>query len=110
MAARRFIVSRQAGDNKVVQLDSYRSSSRTTGDAVASVAADEQATGAQLVTTWTDAVIKYTDPTMAHLSELAAAVDDVLEADSFESQRAALLQIANGARAEMAERLRRGRR
>lgn len=92
----------------VIDLESYRG--KRLESAAESLASDEFATGRQLVATWTDALQKFSDPTCAHLAELASAVDDLLEADDYESMRCAALQIVNGARSEMAERLRRGKR
>lgn len=85
----------------VTDLESYRC--RVIESAAASVAADERATGAQLVAQWLGLAPLYPDETQRHLELLACAIDEAVEAaDSYEELRALLTQLSNGARGEVA--------
>jgi hypothetical protein len=89
-------------------LEDHRARLMAEGEAL--LRADEEATGAQLVAIWRDRLSRHADPTEAALLWLAEAVDEALEADSYEDLREALMQVANGARSAAIVRARRVRR
>lgn len=83
----------------VIDLESYKASRIVASE---SVAADERATGAQLVAQWLGLAALYPDEMQRHLELLAGAIDDATEAaGSYEELRVLLTQIANGARGEV---------
>lgn len=90
---------------RVIDLEAHRERVRQRFadlDAEASVAADERATGAQLVEQWLGLATLYPDEIQRHLELLASAIDDAVEAaGSYEELLALLAQISNGARGEV---------
>jgi hypothetical protein len=79
----------------VVDLEEYKAARIAALQCELDFEAATRMVGAKLVLAWADAVSRHADPTVAHLLELAAAIEDAIDADD---ALAELRAIADGAR------------